>query len=279
MNDQELADRLTAQLNHMSPTGTPENNDLLPIARNLADADFSADSRIRESLRTKLLNQQRPNSAFRPSLRRLETVAAVLVLVFAATLTIPPLRALAQEVLAQVGFITLTNAQPEAVLALTATPVSAGSGQAAPNLTLDQAETMFGAPIYVPSYLPTGYILTNTTALKDQVSTSYSPDSDPSYPHTLWLIQFKQGGSTSPYAVGNTPIMDVKIGDLSGEWVENAPIGNRPTKNGGTETMPINLLTWKDDNKVFWMESFSLTDDQRLPLDEMLKIAESLQAH
>lgn len=285
MNEQELVDQLAARLDHPSngsETDALESADLLVIARHLTDADFSADSRIRDSLRTQLANQQRSKSAFHPNqsfLRGLATASAVLVIVVAATLTIAPLRALAQQVLAQVGFITLTNAQPEAELWLTATPVTAGSGEAAQHLTLDQAEAVFGAPIDIPSYLPAGYVMTNVTALHDQVSTSYSPDSDPSHPHTLWLIQFKQGGSTSPYGIGNTPIMDVKIGDLPGEWVENAPIGNHPAKNGGMEIMPINLLTWKDGNKVFWMESFSTADDQRLSLDEMLKIAASLQAH
>jgi hypothetical protein len=281
MNEQEQANHFSAWLDHSMPPEARDDESLLTLARTLAQVDFSAESRIRESLRDQLLSRANRNSSRdrgkrSPNPRRtLAAIVAALLLITAAILAFPPLRALAQEVLRQIGLIQLTNAPSSAQLWLTHTPIPALITPL-PNLELEEARATFGRAIYTPTYVPAGYVLTRLSASHGSVSSLYNLVVDGECCRTLWITQLRNGGSTSPFGVGDAPIVDVTVGDLPGEWVENAPIGADPSSESGI--LPANLLTWRDSDNVFWIQSFSTIDDQRLPLDEMLRIAESLRA-
>ncbi len=159
MNEQEWANRFQTDVNRLlagknvPPTDEPYDG-LLNLAHQLVSADFSADSAIRETLKAQLLENTRPRTKGEPpvkrrnALRPLTIAAAVLLMLTVATLTIPPLRAFAQEVLAQIGNLVFTNDETIAQKVLNGEPPPTSMG------TIVPYQPPPGSPPFLPGYLP-----------------------------------------------------------------------------------------------------------------------------
>lgn len=112
MTEHDRTERLMRDLDGVIRGDTPlEDDALLDTARTLLDADFSAEiplALMRPAAFTK--GQPQMMSRTHRTLRALMAAAAVFIIAGAAVLTIPPLRALAQDILRQIGIVTVTDA-------------------------------------------------------------------------------------------------------------------------------------------------------------------------
>lgn len=117
MNEQERAQNYTRDVDALLRGETPPAADaddraLLDLARDLLAADFSAETRL-DLLRPKLAKPTLKGLIMSPRYRYVRwfvTTAALFTLIVAIVLTVPPLRAIAQDILRQIGIMTVTDA-------------------------------------------------------------------------------------------------------------------------------------------------------------------------
>ncbi len=300
MNEQEWANRLSADIEHESQGETdrlPSDSGydaLLDVAQQLAQVDFSSDSSIRETLRNQLLDRAAGQAGGKTVKRKtnvgrtLALAAAVLVMLTIATLTIPPLRAFAQEVLRQIGGIIFTNDETIAQQVLQGIPAP-NEGNIPP-----EQETPYkpeiGIPPYLPVYIPDGYALNTYDTTDSSASYSKNEIGTDEYQNAVnYILEIQQSSSlvssTSdlpvPYAVGDAQAVDVTVRGQRGIWIEQAPIGVQTNSKGGMKPLNVNMLIWEEGEIVFKITNMVVAPDADdhplLTLDEMLRVAESLQ--
>ncbi len=266
---------------------TGDYTDLLKLANTLSKTDFSAGTSIRQSLFERL-NAHNRQPFQKPPIYRQYPLAASLIaslLVISILFTLPPVRTFAQEIIKRLQTITLTNAPSLFEPYLTATPTTDPNHPPVEslNLTLDEAITKAGFTPLLPTYLPDGYNLTHRDARVGQITTEFEPAGvDTSKCCIIFSIMQlwspeKEKHSTYKYPVGNVPIADVLVRNVHGLWVQNAEIGMTHDENGKFHIMPANLLTWEEDNFLFWMTSFDVRTNIPLSQEEMMKVANTLQ--
>lgn len=127
MEDNQKALIFSGQLDEMLQTDfaadiqSSEFGDLLDVAHKLSNADFSRESHIRQSLYSRLQPSQsaHPTNSWQ---RKLLVASLSTIMLLSVIVTVPPIRALAQEIIKRLQTITLTNQPSLFEPYLTATP-------------------------------------------------------------------------------------------------------------------------------------------------------------
>lgn len=275
MNDQ--AERFNIKLDELlqgnNPDMSGEDGELLQLAALLAQTDYSDQSRIRHTLRTRLLTRSKRVTTmnFWQSKRFLTSLAAALLLVM--FLTVPPLRTLAQDVITQIGQILFVREETRAEIL---------DGQIAPTIentdfqpfgveSVEVLSQLTGFHPFVPAYLPEGYSMTSRfvppTGENGEIVTDYTKEDDVLH---ISQVRYNPSWSQPEWAVGDAAPRQVSVRGVTGTYVEQAPIGARRV-NGRFESYGVNILTWEEDGFRFIIQSASLN------LDELMQVAESLQ--
>lgn len=286
MNDTQKALDFSNQLDEPLNTKTPpspssEYADLLVVAQELSTADFSRESRIKQSLYARL-SAKTSNSTRSPQWqRRLITATVTIVVLMAVIFTVPPLRTLAQEVIKRLQTLTLTNAPSYVDAYLMATPTvdPANAIVAQVDLSLEKAIIKAGFTPLLATYIPTGYMLEGHRANEGQFTTSFIL-ADTTYERccaVLEVMQTRARPDIQPFPVGDVPIEDVTVRGVPALWVEDSHTGMTPDENGNLQIMPTSILTWEADGYLFWMSSYDSQTNQPLSQAEMMKVAEELQ--
>jgi hypothetical protein len=264
-----------ALLQHSAPADReacpPDERRDLVLAERLAAADFSPESRVRQSLRRRLL-AARPQPGARPAAAatHLGWVAACASLLAVVIFLASP----AGYTLAQSGVAILRDWLLGDNTRLTAVegdfqvnpgaegqPVLAPAGAEPlappePGVNLGQPAAAPDFQVLQPAYLPAGYVLNNAVALgAGQVELVYV---NPAEQRLLSILLTAVGGERGAVQIFHTsdiPEIEVDVNGHAGVWMP------------GTED---SLLVWEADGV-----SYQLTS--RLSLDEALAVAESLR--
>ncbi|MCD4753430.1 MAG: zf-HC2 domain-containing protein [Anaerolineaceae bacterium] len=198
----------------------------------------------------------------------------------------PPTHALALEILARFESVIITNAPTNVESVQNPTPTSVGQPTSTPMstplrvLTIEEANEEAGFEILSPTYLPAGYQLIGRGAHHAEavvsVGTTYAmvgTTYDPTYgledgTPTIRLIQNQYVSEfTGEFSVGDAPSTQVEVRGQTGLWIEQAEVG---CCDEDRNVILANLLIWEEGDFLVDLRS----DD--LPLEEMLRIAESL---
>lgn len=300
--DPQVVERFNQELDHLLSTGELPaearqdtlHNEMLSIANVLATAKLETLSKGRISLRNRLLSNEAP-PAHRPKSRAMKVAPvlalglALLIIVFAVS---PPLRSWAQEVLARVGTLIITDAPTYAEQTLpilqTATPVYS-ERQELESLSQEEATRRAGFTVLVPRALP------------KKEEDMYKPSWGTSWETTWDIFEISNGvvvrgiydrwyevrilqlklpdEQTEEFPIGDADVLEVTVRGQTGYWIEEAAttiIGGGGSIFHGMKDIVWqlgynNILTWEEDGIVYLM----LADDE-LPLGELLTIAESL---
>lgn len=288
MNDTQKALNFSTQVddlleNRSTSENSSENADLLTVAQTLAITDFSHESRIKQSLYARLRANRAHSTRSHYWQRRLVTATFSIVVLMAVVFTVPPLRALAQEVIKRLQTLTLTN-DPSLFEPHLNKPVPTFDPANPPiqllTISLEQVIAKAGFTPLLPTYLPAGYSLTTQDASINQIRLEFQPaDRNPSdCCAVLGLSQSRSRPSDSaPFPVGDVPIEDVTVRGVAGLWVQNSHTGMTPDENGDLQIMPTSILTWEADGYLFWMSSYDSQTNLPLSQAEMMKVANGLQ--
>lgn len=287
--DHQVIERFNQELDRLLSTGELPaevkqdalHNEMLSIANALATANLETLSKGRVSLRNRLLSNE-ASPAHRPTPRAMK-MAATLVLVLALFITVfavsPPLRSWAQEVLARVGALIITDAPTYAEQELprlqTGTPERL-RGPELESLSQEEASRRVGFTVLVPRNLPKWkpqFIFHLDT---DRVTVLGVYDGW----YGVNIFQMKlTDEQEEEFPIGDADVLEVTVRGQTGYWIEEAAtslIGGGGSAFHGMKDIVWqqgynNILTWEEDGIVYLM----LADDE-LPLGELLTIAESL---
>lgn len=278
------------------PLGRSQADDeLLTIARTLANTDLSGESqRLHTTIRQHLLDmaanrdpeQLRPAKMVRRNhpLRVLMASAAALVVMTTAVFTIPPLRALAQDILGQIGIFQFTNEQTFAqqIVGQTITPAPTTPMTVSNRVTrwnVEQASELAGFPVYEPSYLPPDYNFSTRRVDSNErgifVNSEFTKrtyDGNINNADALTLIQILPTTTQDirEWAVGDAQLVDVVVDGNVGLWIEDTPNGWTTDENGNRQTFGVNMLVWEKDGYTFWMTSWQLSQDEMISIGNVV---------
>lgn len=225
-------------------------------------------------------------------LRRAALAVAILLILIVTVLAVPPLRAVAQDVLARIGLLTITNEPTDAELFLQgeAPRDYTTPGTPSPSATPDAA-----IPLYVPSYVPEGYEYDEANSLpNDREFSKIVPlPNDPqgniaNYQLNIQQFPKSQAVAAGTLAVGEAAqVSEVTVSGNKAVWIEHSLMGMQAGRNGEPIPLYVNYLMWETDGTFFMMRNLVMSpaeaiapENQPEPLlsrDEMLKIAESLK--
>lgn len=204
------------------------------------------------------------------------TAAATLMLVL-LVLVIPPLNAFAQDILRQIGNLSLTNSPTLAERELNDLQDTT-SDTPLVLLTLEEASNQAGFAVLTPSYVPTDFTLVYRVVEESDsakmVMTTYQLARNPKEDQSIWVYQGIVPDNQE-YPVGDAAVVDVTVRGLPGVWVENVVTGVEYSAaadhtNGQSTLLRSNFLFWEENGFLFAIQS------PVLGLDETLKVAESL---
>ena len=270
---------------------TQEEQDILDLAHQLSQTDYSAESTIRAALRSRLIRQHRV-LPIRRYLRPLLATAAAFSLLSALVLTVPPLRALAQEIIDSLFNRAASDAQV-IQYDVHPTPISMISPSVAETFSsVTDAEKATGIDIRQPTITSTSYALS-------EVAVNHSTQ-------TIWLTYNAPGRNLSIYQrpaqlgwlddglVGSSAQIiavdfDGANGIISGEYVaggwlpttDPTPTGDQSVSQGTnwSTDIPQRRLRWQDANWVYEMTAFGGDGDipdRDLMQDDLIAIAKSM---
>ena len=204
--------------------------------------------------------------------------AATLAFVALTILVIPPLRSFAQDVLRQIGAITITNAptgydvfSTQPTIPPDSTPIPGITPQVyeVRNLPLEEVTALTGFDVLEINCVPDGYYLSTRdvwqrNGMNSAATSYYNPASENSF-HISQTIY--ETSALREFPVGEADIVDVTVRGVPGVWAE------------GVTTWPagatLNALFWHEGVFTFIMQSSG--PDGGLEMDEMIRIAESLE--
>ncbi len=211
--------------------------------------------------------------------------SALAFIVFAFMAFTPTGRALAQHIL-QFSWFIFTNGPTGTEKYMTATRETS-SAPLVVRADLVDAGAIAGFPVYYPTYLPEGYnpisrdpgsqvnILFNSSGAVIKVDTMLERTGSGE------ILAFSQipldlSSDVPPFNFGTGQVEPqfVDIDGNEGVWLENFIWGSKLDKTGEPIPVPYNLLIWEittEDGNTF---QFWLGSEERLPLNEMLRIAE-----
>lgn len=245
--------------------------------------DYPRTPDIAGSVMTSLQLSSRP----RVISRRLTWSLAIILILFSSLMLIPPARAAIIEFI-QIGIVRIFGAEtippapteevPSTMIPLTATPGAAPSSlipvleNLAGEMTLEEAQQALDFPVLLPSYPP-------ELGRPDHI---FVQDADGEMAILVWLdpqqpgrvlmsLHFIPAGSWAIDKVEPTLIQETNVNGERAIWT----VGPYPLRlyNGNIEFTRLidgHVLIWAEGDITYRLE----TD---LPLEEALKIAESLQ--
>lgn len=312
VTEAEWADRFDQDVQTLLQSGTlPNQNsqdlpqgyrEALITAQTLRSAQVAHLSQVRESLRQKYNrsgDQQDmwSNNHWKGSVpmffgfsklsptRRFAVLFALIALFLSLSLTIQPVRALAGQMIGQIGLFHFTqeaaipdewigqeNFQSAANATSTPLPIQSLNG-----LSREDAEQKAGFAPLSPGYLPACFSFNSYNLLDRQgapsLLTAYECPGESIYDRVfLELDQTRmQGGKKIDYPIGDAQPVEIALRGQTGLWINQAPIGVQTDRDGKTQQMAVNLLVWEEDGFFFQMRSNQLSQE------EMVKIAESLK--
>jgi hypothetical protein len=272
------------------------HTEMLSIAQEYATADLEFLSQVKGALRHGLLSKKYPISRPFSIPLRLATVSiALLILLVSLFALSPPFRAWAQDIIARVGNLLITNAPTDAEEAfpyyLTETPQSRPVTPE-PSLSQEQASQLAGFPVLVPRNLPSKendpfavpWGATQGERWHDQ-SIEQVPNGMLVYGfydrfYSVFIMQLKlDEDPTQDFPVGSAIVREVKVRGRTGYYIENA--ATEITRGGGSISYPDQNPIWQlgYENLLIWEEEdllYVIRGDDELKLDDLLTIAESL---
>ncbi|MEQ9033579.1 MAG: hypothetical protein RLP44_32985, partial [Aggregatilineales bacterium] len=271
-----------------------EMTQMIGIARRLTQADFSVASRKRLTQKARL-GQPNINSGYRMS-RWLKIVAGI-VFISLMVVSVPPLRNLAQDILARIGGVTITNAPTGVELRLTSTPDAQARVDATQvnvsRYSVEQANEQSQFQVLSLPSIPADYQLSWRNADYDVTAGIHSSDTNYSYMTTceggtsclkfFWIFQTQYDAGVAPLEfqinVGEADVFDIAVRGADGIAIggalhgfRQAPITDaRPAGVGEIVPEAYNRILWVEGDTQFMMMSNSLS------VDELIALAESLQ--
>lgn len=320
MNEKSLAEQLEQDIDRLldghaladQPGLGREYSRALEAARLLAYQDKSHESSIRKSLKRELLiriydrrkewsPQEKGNYTMKPHTKlfvRLGMIAAVL----SALIAFPPVRALAQDILKQIGPLVIVS-QPEAPWEappadFNPTPVP-GAGGTIPaqvvstagadpsngptpvptdanlrSMTPEEAFAQLDFSVLMPAYLPNGYALSiqpNFVHVRaEQISSSMvyttADDAYLSIAQSTFDTQEK-----FPFSIGNAAVIELSVRGQKALFIEDAMMMTVQDANGQNVNIPVDYLMWEENGQFFVINATELTQE------EMIKVAGSLK--
>ena len=208
-----------------------------------------------------------------------------LVIIFAFT---PPGQVLAQKII-QFGQFIFTNEPTQMERLITATPQDVVTLQSS-QLDVQTASELVGYPIYSLTQLPDGYqisardpqmpveIVYNQAGQAMQINTMYiNPQSELILSMIQIQLDAEMGNDTIRFPVGDAEPQFVQVGESEGVWLEDFIWGAKPDSSGELQTVPYNLLIWQVQTEGGQLFQFWLGSEEQLPLDTMLRMAESIK--
>lgn len=209
------------------------------------------------------------------------TFAAVLLVLTVALAASPGARAMAANLLRQIGVMTLSERpagepvliappSPEqlALAEATATPIAPASLSGAP---LEVAIAQAGFQPYLPGYLPAGFTQVELVAAEyvDDYGLGHGMGIFVTYlsPTDGYLaVQTTDFDErTQDVPMGGRTMTDVVVKGQPGVWIEALPFASSLVSS-----QAVNMLLWSANGYVLAVQA------DQLPLAEVLKIAESL---
>lgn len=285
-----------------------EDEELQQLADSLAAFNARAYSRIEPELKQRLITRMEDHKAYarpvnRPQrLRRFSLAAlAAAALLFVAFLSIPPLRAAAENLFIQIGnmFINNNPTDAEEYVAVmqsgTPTPTLDPNWECADcpepqimgKLSADQASEQAGYQVLEPGYVPQGYELSTRDVLKTGQTTTTSTDyrkelEEPlhdgmQFAGIIAIGQTSFVAEAQPWesSVGDVPIVEVTVRGNPGAWLEQIPVYPFQDAEGNWQYAYWNQLVWSEDGFNFMIQTNMPVD--LLPMEEIMKIAESMK--
>jgi hypothetical protein len=292
---------------------------ILRIAQILVNIDPRSKNQIEGSLRKRLLdrvknameNTHTINSRTAlldvhqnrsPRVRRtFAIVLSVIALFTLLTLTIPPVRAFAQDLIRRVGNFMFINGPTDAEQYVATMQSGTPTPTMDPNrvctdcaepqiiglLSVLDASSNAGFAVYTIDYVPEGYSLSSRdvyhSAQSTTVDSSYRKELNPPLHNgeqmsgiiVIDQTLMKDGADPWIMETGETPIVDITVRGQDGIWLEQIPIYPFQDDQGEWVFARWNQLFWSENGFNFVLQTNMPSD--LLPLDELLKIAESLK--
>jgi len=218
---------------------------------------------------------------FNRTIRWASALALFLAISFAFT---PPGRVLAQKIL-QFGLFLFNNEPTSAEQMLTATPEIVYTPLVKES-DLSKASELAGFPVYYPTFLPEGYVSSDPQSPVEVLfnSSGIVQKVDAMFEQTVSgkILSFSQihldpdNVHTLDFGTGQSEPQVVTVSGNEGVWLQDFIWGTGFDESGNNVPVPYNLLIWEittDDGHRF---QFWLGSEERLPLEVMLKIAESI---
>lgn len=215
-------------------------------------------------------------------IRLMAYAAAAFAALVVITLSVPPLRVLAQEVLDNLFNRTPADVMPfvtPLVITVQPTPVSQ-TVYSTPGVTLAEVQAQVDFTIKAPAYLPERYSFYGASIdAPGLVTLSYIRRGD------ILNISQSRAADAQTFEVGATA--DIQVVDINGvpaEYVEGFWVADMESSGDQAEVQGIiwqnkgnyQQMRWQQDGIVYWMHS-AVGSGTDLPLDEWIAVAESLQ--
>lgn len=269
------------------------HNEMLSIANTLATTNLETLSKGRITLRRRLLSNEFPLAHRRMAwpMRLAPTLALLLLVVVTAFAVSPSLRAWAQEVIAHVGNLFITDAPTHAEQMLprilTATP-EPYERHPLELLSQEEATRRAGFAVLVPRDLPEGediykppggssreprwniYEIPNGVVVRGVYNSYYG----------VHIQQLRLPDEPSEeFPIGDAEVVEVTVRGQAGYWIEEAAtsmtllvtVGSLQVPDPDWQIAYENILTWEEEGIVYLIQA-----DDELSLGELLTIAESL---
>lgn len=291
-NEDVRASQFNAALDNML-AGEPsphmlndEDAALLALSASLARIDASGDNHEGARLRERLVGRAVTRRAQSGRLARhaLGAVAAVAIGT-AAIISVPPLRALAQTVLEQIGLIQFTDETTFAqqrVGEMADIEIDPDVTYFSDRLSVEEASQLSGMRVYAPTFLPESFefayrnVGTNERGVWVGTDFHQVPGRPDESDDMISLTQSRHSDNTEAdpitWPIGDAQPIEVTINGNRGVFVGDAPTGTRAIDDGPWELLTVNTLAWEQDGYTFIMQNFELDFEQ------MRQVAESLAA-
>lgn len=293
MNEQERAEQFTHDADTLLRGETPSSADaddraLLGLARDLLAADFSAETRL-DLLRPNLAKPTLKGLIMSPRYRYVRwfvTSAALFTLIVAIILTVPPLRAIAQDILRQIGIYNVTDAPTDAEIAMQPVPsidlaiadedtvlIPLTTGQLDAEIATNSSFWRAKLPI-----IPAGY------EVVDYHFVIYEPSSF-GYSQTRYTRKDNPDSWFSFQQMAKAPELYPIEYDSGGAQIEEIVVGDSPAVFiSGYAEYPehdIRMLIWEQDYRRMWLIATDLDKERLISMAEsvVLRAPENLPDH
>jgi hypothetical protein len=274
MTEHERAEQFQRDVDALLRGETPSSADaddraLLDLARELLAADFSAETRL-DLLRPKLAKPTLKGLIMSPRYRYVRwfvTTAALFTLIVAIILTVPPLRAIAQDILRQIGIFNFTDAPTHYELSQMPLPATDLVLSDSDMVWMDNDEESTDPASWyaILDYVPAGFEFAGygwgNMHGRFVLQTRYARFDDPGAMLTVQKADMTFYERKIDYTAGDAQTETVTVRETDGVWIER--FNARPD-------ITVKTLVWEEQNTLFWLQSSVL--DQA----EMLRAAESV---